>query len=792
MIKYKDRVFSVSVRALVEFLRNSGDIARGALRREQAMVEGARVHKLVQSRQGAGYTPEVTLKYERVVDIDGSGEIYTIRVEGRADGVMEMSDGRVLIDEIKGTYANVDMMEHPVPVHLSQAKCYAFLKTMEDKRDSVVRMTYVDLESEHIRLFESDQRYEELAVWFDELMRDYEKWCTFYYLHRKVRNESANLLEFPLPYREGQRDLVVAAYKSMRAERHLFIQASTGIGKTLSVVFPAVRVMGEERIEKIFYLTAKTVTREAAREAVKILRGAGLKAGSLELTAKERLCPMEEMDCDPAKCPYANGHMERVNDAVYELVTENEAIGRNEIAECAKKHMVCPFELSLDASYWVDVVICDYNYAFDPNVRLARYFAEGAKTDAVFLVDEAHNLIDRAADMISAKLTTEDIPPCRKKVKDIDKRLATAMSSLSSALRKLPWEEGDFFTLKKGEIEKVIHAAQKLNDEFLAFSVRYPHFYDREVLALNFLVRDFADTALDLSHYRIYCSHEGGAHTLKLFCVDPSAYLANCYDMAKANVFFSATLLPIGYYKRLLGGHPEDYAVYARSPFDTSNRLIVAATDFTTRYSRRNDLSYTLAASYIEKIVSARAGNYLVFCPSYAYMEKLASFLAALPGRVVIQGRNMSEEDREDFLAQFTQEEGTVTGLCVMGGIFSEGIDLKGERLIGAIILGTGMPRIGAERDLLKEYFEKCDMDGFDYAYKYPGFCRVLQAAGRVIRTDTDEGVIALLDDRFTGYEYRQLFPREWEDVVNVNIDNVHKTVTAFWEKMLDKHEEML
>ncbi|MCR5743819.1 MAG: ATP-dependent DNA helicase [Lachnospiraceae bacterium] len=790
MIRYANQIFRISVRQLVEFVLSSGDLDnRRGTRREQAMLEGTRIHKKIQQEMGSDYRPEVAMKLDIPVHVfNGEEPDYVIALEGRADGLMECGDGKLLVDEIKGMYVDVDKLKEPIEVHEAQAKCYGYIQTLEDKRDVCIQLTYVDMDTEKVRRFKNIYSHEELSVWFEGVLEEYKKWTTFYFLHRGARNKTAMQLEFPYPYREGQKDLVAAAYRTLKQEKTLFIQASTGIGKTLSTLFPAIRVMGEERAEKVFYLTAKTITRSVAKEAVGILSDSGLAVSSMEITAKEKLCFMDEMDCNPESCPYAKGHMDRVNAAVYELITTKEKISREDILEVARRHEVCPFEMSLDVSYWVDVVICDYNYVFDPNVRLQRFFSEGAKSDAIFLVDEAHNLVERAREMISATVKKEDFLSVKKTVGDVYRPMATRLESCNREMLKLKRRCDGFTVFTEADISPLTASLERLYEEYARFAERFPHFYNKEFSALFFAVRDYILVAEDLSCYKIYGQFLGdGSFIVKLLNVDPSRHLEKCIDMGRGSVFFSATLLPINYYKRLLGGKTDDYAIYAKSPFDVRRRLIIVGSDISTKYTRRTEDEFRKAAAYIREIVGARRGNYIVFCPSYAYMDRVFNAFNDEKFRILKQSSAMSEADREEFLDNFSEEgEESLVGLCVMGGIFSEGIDLRGERLIGVIILGTGLPQIGDERDLLRSYFEESNLDGFAYAYMYPGINKVLQAAGRLIRTDEDRGVIALLDERFLRGELRRLFPREWETFTEVTVGDVRECVSQFWNNNLD------
>lgn len=770
----------VSVRNLVEFVLRSGDIdnRRVGGAKLDAMQEGSRIHRKIQKRMGAGYRAEVPLKYRiREEDID-------LLVEGRADGIFK-ENGITVIDEIKGVYADVNRFEEPVRVHMAQAMCYGYFYCCDKDLDGVrLQLTYCNLETEEIRRFTEDRSREELEAWFRGLIHEYMKWARYLYLHQLSRDESIRGLEFPYPYRAGQRDLVVAVYRTISRKKKLFIQAPTGIGKTMSTVFPAVKAIGEGKGEKLFYLMAKTVTRTVAEEAFRILREKGLVFTSVTITAKEKLCPLEKAECNPDACPYAKGHFDRVNEAVFDILHLEQEMSRETVLSYAEKYRVCPFEFCLDISDWTDGVICDYNYVFDPNVRLKRYFAEGSKGDYLFLVDEAHNLVSRAREMYSAYVKKEDFLEIRQLVKEKSKKLEKELERCNRILLDMRRECEDWQILE--DITGLAAGIMSLFSVMETFMEDFPEFEGRErVLDFYFCLRDFLTAYDNLDdHYRIYCESYGSSFQVRLFCVNPARLLSACMGQGAATILFSATFLPIRYYKTLLSGDEEDYAVYADSPFDSKKRLLMVASDVSSRYVRRSQSEFQKVAAYIRAVTAARRGNYMIFFPSYQYMRQMEEVFEAEPleADLLIQGQGMGEEERRDFLAEFERErEHSLAAFCVMGGVFSEGIDLKEERLIGVIVVGTGLPMVCTEQEVLKGYFEETEQKGFDFAYLYPGMNKVLQAAGRVIRTVNDEGVILLLDERFLKREYLELFPREWEQFQMVNARNVAECLADFW-----------
>lgn len=789
----------ISVRNLVEFIMRSGDIdnRRAGKASEKAMQEGSRIHRMIQRRAGSVYEAEVSMKYCHVTDA------YTIIIEGRADGVITTSTG-IVIDEIKGTYKDLDKLEAPQPVHLAQAMCYAFFYCVQNDLDSIsVRLTYCNLETEEIRYFEELYSREYITKWFNDLMGQYKKWADFEMEWRGIRQESIKKTEFPFAYREGQKELVTHVYHTICHKRKLFIEAPTGVGKTISTLFPAVKAVGEGKAQRVFYLTAKTITRTVAADTYDLMRAQGLRKKTVVITAKEKICPMEKVECNPKECPYAKGHFDRINDAMYDLLTTEDSFTREKLEEYSKKYMVCPFEFCLDMSLYADGIICDYNYLFDPHVYLKRFFAEGSRGEHLFLIDEAHNLLERGREMYSAQLVKEDFLELRSAIKEFTDDKLKIFPQLEAISRQLGSCNKELLRLKRqcGGDYCVLENAELLSPFVLRlnnlFSKMEKYLEDEEkdsdlrsqILDFYFEVSHFLMIWEGLDeNYSIYTRFESGDRFVcRLFCVNPSYHLRTCMDRGVSSVLFSATLLPIQYYKSLLGGQREDYEVYARSVFEPGKRGLFIAKDVTSRYRSRTAAMYGRIAQYIRDITACKPGNYLVFFPSYAFAKAVyEGFTAEERDEILMQEENMREEEREAFLQCFEdgkEEAKSVIAFCVMGGIFSEGIDLKGERLIGAIVVGNGMPQVGAERDILRQHFDKDEQKGFDYAYTFPGMNKVLQAAGRVIRTAEDIGIVVLLEERFLEPSYQRLFPGEWEKYTVVDINNASGHVKSFWEQ---------
>ncbi|MSD14614.1 ATP-dependent DNA helicase [Eubacterium ramulus] len=772
----------ISVRNLVEFIFRSGDIdnriGKGA--QKEAMQEGSRMHRKIQGRMGMEYRAEVPLKLEV------PQEQYVLALEGRADGIITNADG-VTVDEIKCMYTDVTRFEKPIFVHKAQAMCYAYIYALQNGLDQIsVQLTYCDLDTEEICRFEEAFSFFWLERWFQDMMEAYRKWTDFQFAWRKIRQTSIQTLEFPFPYREGQYKLVGDVYRTIHRKKILFIQAPTGTGKTISTLFPAIRAVGENLGDKIFYLTAKTITRTVAKDTCDLLKAKGYRGKVIVLTAKEKMCPCEEMDCNPSNCLRAKGHYDRVNDAVYDLITTEENFTRERMLAQAEKYQVCPFEMSLDASLYADIIICDYNYVFDPNVYLKRFFSEEEKGDYIFLVDEAHNLVERGREMYSAVLVKEEILTVKKLVRGKDRKLEAALEKCNRQM--LEWKrECETYTIYEsiGAFAFSLMRLMSLLDIFLQSRGEMPE--RKEVTEFYLNLRHFMNMFERVDeNYVLYSDFdETDRFCLHLYCVNPSVNLQECLERGKSTIFFSATLLPVNYYKNLLSSKKDNYAVYADSAFREEQRLLFIGRDVSSLYTRRTLGEFHRIALYIQQVLRAKKGNYLIFFPSYRFMEDVyEQFLAVNEQEAdcMMQSGNMNEADREEFIQEFSNPRGkSLAAFCVLGGIFSEGIDLKEDLLIGVLIVGTGLPQICNQREILKEYYQEENGQGFDYAYQYPGMNKVLQAAGRVIRTASDRGIIGLLDDRFLRSDYRQLFPREWSQYEVHTLDSLPGALEAFW-----------
>ncbi|WP_068782480.1 ATP-dependent DNA helicase [Paenibacillus sp. GM2] len=759
----KDQV-KIAVRPLVEYAFRSGDLDSG-FRTGTALTEGTKAHQQVQKSYGEADQKEVYLAAEIPF-----GDLLFV-IEGRCDGLLVMEDGSVMIDEIKSSSGDIpQVVEESYPVHWAQAKCYAYMYAREHEvKRMKVQLTYVQVITGEQQRFQQEADLAELEAFVNEIVEQYAPYAQMLRDHQMARDKSISELDFPFAsYRDGQRKLAGAVYKVISEGVHLFAKAPTGIGKTISTTFPAVKAMGEGRLERIFYLTAKTITRTAAEDTFSLLQVKGLHLHVVTITAKEKICPQDQVSCRKEDCPFADGYYDRINGAVLDILANETLIGRKKIVEYAYKHRVCPFEFSLDLAYAADVVICDYNYIFDPRVSLKRIFAE-SKSRTALLIDEAHNLVDRAREMYSASLNKGDFLSLQREYKGLNAEVhqaAKAVNGFFIQLRKDAMDRKELVSRQAPAqlVESVEHFILAAEQEL---SLRQDGVQGQLLLQTYFAAQSFVRISkLYDERFVTYAEISSREVSIKLFCLDPSHLLREMGKGYCSHIYFSATLTPMSYYRDMLGAREQDYTLSLPSPFHRE-QLEVQIKPLSTRYHDREGTKLQVA-ELLRQMMEGHRGNYLFFFPSYAYMNLVYEaftevFANQAELRILLQRGDMTEEEREGFLAAFEADhEGTLAGFAVMGGIFSEGIDLVGDRLTGVAIIGVGLPQIGLERNIIRDYFHAGGKNGFDYAYVYPGMNKVLQAGGRLIRTETDHGRLLLIDDRYLQPHYAGLLPEEW------------------------------
>lgn len=758
----KDKIIiKDSVRGIIEYILKQGSIDDRYTGSTRAL-EGTLAHQKLQSNNEkiySNYKKEVKLQKEFQID-----NVILI-VDGRADGII-IEGKDVYIEEIKSTMKSLILIDEDYnELHWAQAKFYAYIYSKQNTLNNIkVRLSYFNLETEEVKSFDREFNIEDLESFVFEIINEYKKWVLLKSELLTIRNESIKSLKFPFDnYRKGQKELAIACFNTIKEKAVLFAQAPTGIGKTISTIFPAVKSLGESRGERIVYLTAKTITRTVAEESVKKLKDKSLKCKSITLTAKEKICFKEKSSCNPENCEYALNYYDKVNNVIFNILKEEDTFTREKIEEYAKKEKLCPFELSLDLSLWCDLIICDYNYAFDPRARLKRFFEDDVGNN-VLLVDEGHNLVDRSRSMFSAEIYKDKILKASKVIKGKAPNLFKALNAINKYLIEIRKElqEAEVNSLyKKDEYKdlyKLLRIFMKECDEYLVKSANTEG-YD-EIKDLYFEIRAFISISeLYSKEYVTLVEINKNDVKIKLFCVNPSKNLSKIVQGSYSTIIFSATLTPINYYIDLLGGDDKSYRMKLPSPFKKEN-LKIYGKPLNMRFKHRENNIDTVC-NLIYNFKEEEMGNYMVFLPSYQYLNKIFERYKELYGdkNIICQGEVLTEEQRELFLNSF-KIDSNILAFCVIGGVFSEGIDLPGKRLIGSIIVGVGFPKISNEGDIIKDYYEE---KGFDYAYIYPGINKIMQAAGRVIRTETDKGRILLIDDRYYTLKYRSLLPREWE-----------------------------
>ncbi|EHY9333463.1 ATP-dependent DNA helicase [Listeria innocua] len=771
----------ISVRRLVEFVLKSGSIDSRMTSSDRAL-EGTKIHQLLQKEAGEEYEAEVSLKLVRVIDD------ISFTLEGRADGVINGE----MIDEIKTTEVEMDeITEDFRPLHWAQLICYGFmLAEKSDLAEVTLQLTYYQVADKEVKQFTRVMSREEMSTFVDDLLSKYAIWAKMSAAWEMKRNKSIQELTFPYDsYRRGQRELAIAVYRTVMDDEKLFCEAPTGIGKTMSTLFPSVKAMGEGKADKLFYFTAKTITRQVAEDALDEMRRKGLAARSVTITAKDKICFLDERKCDPEHCQFARGYYDRLNEALFDMLQTEETITRSVVEAFARKYTLCPFELSLDVALFCDVIVCDYNYLFDPVVYLKRFFADGPGR-YTFLVDEVHNLVDRARSMFSATLSKSIIMQVKRELdKKTDKKLlnsVTAMNKIMIALNKQLAEENKTIYVKK-------EALADWNEAVLKFSYVAKDWLPKnteakaqaDVLELYFeSLRYLKIAELYDKRYVTQITRNRSDILIKQLCLDPAFLLSEKLKLGASSVLFSATLRPIDYYTNLLGGNNDTSRLTFASPFKQNNMHLMVADYISTKYQRReNSLESVIDALYA--MLSGKKGNYLFFFPSFQYLETAFELFSEKYPEVRAQKQQsfMNETEREEFLAAFeTGHEETFVGFCVLGGVFSEGVDLRGERLIGTAIVGVGLAQMNVESDLIKDYYNETIGRGFDYAYQIPGMNKVLQAVGRVIRGEKDQGVVLLIEERFATDRYKALFPAHWNHARTVkNTLQIEREVNEFW-----------
>ena len=755
-----EKYLTLSVHQLVDFLLRTGDIDNRVFNRS-SMTEGSRLHSVYQSKQSSNYLAEFPLKMSFNVD-----EVNIV-LEGRADGIIKRSESEYVIDEIKTTVEDLKIFhDDNLEWHLGQAKCYAYMFAKQTSLEYIgIKLTYIRQGKEKEQLVDSYVfNILELEQFVVKLLNEYLSFYNIIFNKISKRNESIEALKFPFSkFRQGQRDLAKYTYAMAKKRGRLFAEAPTGIGKTISTLFPFIKALKDDDNSKIFYLTAKTSGRESAHQAVKLLKENGLSLSDIMITAKDKICFCKGQACNPEECPYAKGYYNKIQTVLRYAILNYDDFDLQTITQLAYENQICPFEFELDLSLFMDIIICDYNYLFDPISYMKRYFDEDTSSFLV-LVDEAHNLVDRSRDMYSASLSYKQFLEARKSVCHSKlHQLKLAMSKMNKMFKEYLVNPKDgnyildeFYEYTYKTISSFITSMQDINkNENKEMSKELLEFY-LEVNRFSKILEFYND------HFICYYEIHDDDLILHISCLDASSFLYSSLRPLRGSVLFSATLSPIEYYVDMLGGKKEDAQLILPSPFPVDNLKIIIAPKVSIRYKNR-DASYQQVADYIKAFVKNKVGNYFIFLPSYEYLTNLMPYIDMEDVDVYEQDRGMSDEDKEAFLTNFKPHpERTTLGFVIVGGAFGEGIDLVSDRLIGAVIVGIGMPKINFVSDQIMKYYDSKEQSGYNYAYLNPGMNKVMQALGRVIRSETDRGAVLLIDERYLTNDYRDLFKSEW------------------------------
>ena len=774
-------IFRISVRDLVALADTKGSLKSSYVgnRRARQGVEG---HQRIQGQRGDDYEKEVSLSLEL------EQEQFTLKVFGRADGVFPTADGWG-VEEIKTCRRHPsELKTAPRESHMAQLKCYGHMLALDRNLDQVtLTLTYAHIGSTDVEELTQVCTAKELAKFFTDRTRIYLELLARRTGWQSVRDQSIESLDFPFPdFRTGQRDLAQAVFRIIKHQKILFARAPTGTGKTIATLFPALKAMGLGHTQTLFYLTAKTPGKLVACQAVSLMAEKGLRLKTMVLTAKQQICFTSDEVCDMDNCPYAHSYYTKLPRALARW-KDHDLFDRDRIEALAREFEICPFELSLDLSLECDLIICDFNYAFDPRVYLKRFF-DRDKTDYTFLVDEAHNLPDRLRSMYSTPFFSSRVRESREWMKESLPKLDPLLKDVELALDQISTEY-----LNREDFQALDHVPEYFLETLADFcdatdvwlERHHDHPMREELMAIyyeaaNFLtIYEYFD-----QRYEFFLQQDDSEELdVYLFCRDPSLIFSGLIKRSASAIFFSATFYPREYYQTILFGERIiPYAIELPSPFPRKNLGLFIHRGIETTYRKRRQF-YGEVARAIHGTISAEKGNYLVFFPAYRYLEDVVQIIQEEypQHQIQIQETGMAESQRKEFLDAF-QEDTAIIGFAVMGGIFGEGIDLAGDRLKGVVIIGVGLPQICPEQESIRNFFDTESDSGFFHAYRMPGFNRVLQAAGRVIRRETDKGVVVLLDRRFSQSGLKQLFPPEWDQPAWVGkTTDLEKGLKAFW-----------
>ena len=774
-------MIKLGIKDLANFICQTGDLTSEFFSNKD-LEAGTKVHKLIQSKYNEDSQAEVYIKKE--INYQGKD----ILLHGFIDGVLLIND-ELIIEEIKSTTLEIEEFNPETKLeYLAQLKIYGYLYALEHNMDMIhLRLTYVsiiDYSQDSVDYILSIDELEEFTF---DILEQYMYWLNLQEEANKQKNETIQSIKFPFKtMRKGQRDMMKACFKTMNDKDITYVVAPTGIGKTMATMFSSLKTLKEN--DKLFYLTAKGSGKKAPLQAIRLLANQGLKIKTIVITAKKKICNICSSSCSPEECPFAKSFFNKLKDATLSIYEHYDIFDEETILKVANDYSICAFEFSLYLSYFCDIVIADYNYVFDPRAHLVRYFDDDTYNPKV-LVDEAHNLIARSKDMYSASITDEDLRKLRRLLTGYK---PTIRNSVNKALEQLETyqellREKALYIKELNDTDFVVYLKQVLNkcDEIFEQSKTNKKIDNKdEVMEIYFKILEYTTIADYFGPtHRLLLKKEQDVVSIEMLCMDASDFILKTIEESiKGIVFFSATLTPFNYHANLLTKGKGNF-LELESPFDPNNLDIIINNKISTKYkSRTESIDYIIES--IETLTNTHSGNYIIFFPSYQYMNMVLDCIDNSNYDIVVQKSNSNEDERNKIIEEFNDTTRCKVGFFVMGGLFSEGLDFVGDSLNGVIIVGVGLPLYCDENNLLKEYFEVEYQNGFDYAYTYPGFTKVIQAVGRVIRSDEDRGVAILIDERFTYSKYYDLMPRHWKNKkIITNAYGLKNEILKFYKK---------
>lgn len=770
----------LSVHELVDFVLRKGDIDSRSFN-SMTMQEGTRIHNIYQSKQGSNYLKEYPLK--GIFSYEDS----LIYLSGRSDGII--LEEVPIIEEIKSTNCDLNsFFKENEEWHLGQAICYGYLYAIEKGLDKVkIRLTYISQVNNDILKKNYCYKTDELLTKIHQYFDVYFQFARIIETRKNKRNESLSKLRFPFSNtREGQMELIDFTKEAIENADSRFAEASTGIGKTMATIYSTLSYLKEDKLDKVFYLCPKNTNFDNAAKALEILNKEGYLLSFTEIRARSKMCPYKlEKACNPDDCPLTVGYYSKLKDVLRDCLVHENLLNSEIIDKYAKKYDVCPFELSLDFSVYTDFVVCDYNYAFHPISYLRRFFEVPDKTYRIFaLVDEAHNLIDRARDMFTVTFSEEDYKNLKKELKGYrNPEINKILRKINQDLRLFKqFEFNDQPIILEQLDSKFIQHITKLRSEINVLETDNPKLKLKKgkdflidlykFIVINDLLNDGFKIILDDKYDNL---------TIKLFCIDPSSFINKSLFHFLGTLFFSATLTPIDYFQKVNLNRDGFKTISLPSPFNPNNFFLIINDNISIKYKDR-DKTLEEVVKEINIFVSKKVGNYLIFVPSFEYSRKIEKYFIN-DSRFVFQTATMTNKDKDEFLANFKENpQESRVGVCVISGSFAESIDLTGDRLIGVVVVGVGLPQVNFENNLVKDFYIQKEMNGYEFAYMNPGINKVLQALGRVIRTQNDKGSALIIDSRYAQSHYFSILKDRYKNYTKIKDSNgLIKALNSFY-----------